>query len=696
MIIIIGVALAAFVLGDFVKSGPSGGREINIGIVNGEEITIMDFNKQFDRNIEATKQQQNKERLSQDETFTLRNDTWQQMVSQILYTDEYEELGVEVTSEELFDLIQGPNPHQMVKQSFSNPETGQFDRNLVVQFLQNVNTGNVRPEIKQQWIAFEEYILKDRLREKYNSLIINGYYVPKTLARLAFEEENNKADFNYVAKAFKDIPDSAINLTDEVYEKFYEEKKESYKQAAFRDFEYVVFDIVPSVKDIQDTRKEMNQLYESFKTTTDNERFVLVNSDSPYDSTWHSEGQLPVQIDSLMFNSEIGTVAKPFLVNNTFFLSKLVDIGYRPDSMKATHILISYAGAMRAAPEVKRTKEAANLLADSLYKVLTKSSNNIEELAVEFSNDPSAQTNDGDLGWFADGAMVPAFNKAVLDTKVGGVTIAETPFGFHIIKVTGKKDPVKKVRVATIAREVLISNDTYQQIYAKASKLASESSNIEEFNALVESERLSKRVAQKIHQMDNHIAGLNAPRQIVLWSFKEGTEVGNVSDEVFDLDGQFVVAVLTAKGEEGIPPLEEVKLRLNSTVYNHLKSEIILSEMEALGNDMDRIANAEGFRSEEIPAQTFASSNILGFGAENEIIGHLFGAAEGSTFGPVVGNGGVFITRLNKLTLASEKDNYTETINKLVTAYKNRINQGASFRALEEAADIVDNRAMFY
>ena len=139
LIIIIGVALAAFVLGDFVKSGPSGGREVNIGIVNGEEITIMDFKRQVDRNIEATKQQQNKERLSTDESFTLRNDTWQQMVSQILYTKEYEELGIEVSSEELFDLIQGPNPHDMVKQSFANPETGQFDRDLVIQFLQNVN-----------------------------------------------------------------------------------------------------------------------------------------------------------------------------------------------------------------------------------------------------------------------------------------------------------------------------------------------------------------------------------------------------------------------------------------------------------------------------------------------------------------------------------------------------------------------------
>ena len=118
--------------------------------------------------------------------------------------------------------------------------------------------------------------------------------------------------------------------------------------------------------------------------------------------------------------------------------------------------------------------------------------------------------------------------------------------------------------------------------------------------------------------------------------------------------------------------------------------------MEALGNDMERIANDPSFKAEEVPSLTFSATFIPGFGAENEIIGQLFGAAEGSTFGPVVGKGGVFITRLNKVVKAAEKDNYPDVTSKLITAYKNRISQGASFKALEEAADIVDNRAMFY
>lgn len=693
LVIIIGVALAAFVLGDFARSGPSGSREVNIGVVDGEEITIMDFNKKVDQNIEATKQQQQKERLTSEETFRLRNDTWQQMVNQVLLKKEYEELGLTVTSDELFDMIQGPNPHPLIIQSFTNPQTGVFDRNLVIQFLQTLDQN--RPEIKQQWFVFEDYLINDRLRAKYNNLVSKGYYMPAEMAKVAYHEENDKASINYVAKKFVSVNDSLIEPSDEDYRKAYEKNKERYKQVAYREFDYVLFDVKPSVKDLQEARKEMTALYGEFETTNDIERFVLINSEKPYDSAWKVAGQLPVQIDSVMFDSESGKVTPPYLERNIFHLARLVDIAYRPDSMKASHILIAFTGALRADQSIIRTKEQAENLADSLYQVLRKSSTNIGTLAKEYSDDPSAQSNEGDLGWFADGMMVTSFNEEVINTKVGRVSMVESPFGYHVIKVTGKKDPVKKVRVAQIEREVVVSNETYQQIFAKASKLAAESNNVEEFNATVEDERLTRRKAQKVHAMDNNISGMNNPRQVILWAFNEDREVGDVS-EVYDLEGQFVVAVLTTKVEDGYPPLDEVKSRLNTYVYNDLRGKIILDEMESMNNDYETIARADKFETDEMAALTFMSRNLQGFGTENEIIGEVFGTNEGGTLGPVVGKGGVFLLSVNKITKSSEQSSYLDMANKLQAAMQTRVNQGVLNAALENAADIEDNRLLFY
>jgi hypothetical protein len=330
-----------------------------------------------------------------------------------------------------------------------------------------------------------------------------------------------------------------------------------------------------------------------------------------------------------------------------------------------------------------------------LLNEIKRSPAKLVELASTYSDDPSAKSNNGELAMFPDGMMVYNFNEAVVNNKKGAVVIAETPFGFHVVQVVDKKPDVKKVRVATIVHELIPSTETYQQTFAKASKLASENKTLAEFDVAIEDEGLTKKVAQKLRKMDNYIAGLNNPRQIIIWSFREDTEAGYVS-EVFDLEGQFVVAVVSQVGEEGYPPLDEVKTRLNSAVYNDLRGKIILKEMETYNNNMETLADQKEYIKDEMPALTFASRNIKGFGTENEIIGTVFGMNNNEITGPVVGNGGVFVLKLNNMVVAKEKQSYLETIKTLQQAWTAQLDQGIATRALENASEIVDNRYLFY
>ena len=693
LVIVIGVALAAFVLGDFAKRHRSG-REVNVGIIDGEKITIMDFNQKVDLNIENAKQQQKKARLTTDEIYRVKNDTWKQMVKDALLQKEYDVLGLTVTSDELFDLIQGPNPHPLIKKYFTNPQTGRYDRNAVINYLKNLD--NMPAESKQQWISFEEYIRSDYLSQKYKALISKGYYVPTALAKLAYHQDNDKAQLVYVASKYVDLPDSLVTLTDADYQAYYDKNKEIYKQKASREIEYVTFPIKPSVKDLQAAQKEFQSIYEEFKTTKNVAQFVNTTSDTPYDSIWKKQGELPVQIDSIMFNSEIGTVTEPYLDNFMFTTARLVDIANRPDSLEASHILIAYKGAFKADPNLNRTKEEAKQLADSLYEVLRKNScKNMGDLAVQFSNDGSVKDNKGNLGWFADGQMVYNFNEAVVNTKIGDFTQAETPFGFHIIKVTGKTEPVKKVKVAIINREVIASNDTYQQTFAKASKLAAENKDIEAFENAAKNEKLNLRTSNNLQEMSNYIAGLKNPRQIVHWAFKEETEVGSVSS-VFDLEDMFVVAALKSKTDEGYPDLEQVKKRIERFVYNEVKGKILAEKMKPYGKDMDKIASELKLEKTDVNDLTFNSRNIPGFGAENKVIGTVFGMNPPEISDPIIGYGAVFVIDLKNITQAPDKDNYKQNQVSLESGFVQRVNQDYSYRALEKASEIKDNRAIFY
>lgn len=692
LVIVIGVALAAFVLGDFVKGG-GGSRNVNVGEVEGDEITIMDFNFEAERNIDASMQQQQKDRLTTDEIFTVKEQTWNDIVHRIIMGKEYDELGLDVTGDELFDLIQGPNPHPLIIQYFTDPNTKQYDRNLVVNYLQNMET--LPEEAKQQWIRFEKYIKDDRIRTKFNTLVSKGYYIPTDFAKINYAEQNDKATIEYVAAKYIDIKDSMFTPTDDDYRSYYNEHKENYKQKASRDIEYVIFNIIPSAKDIEDSRRDIGQLAFEFKETVDVPRFVKVNSDTPIDTTWKTQGELPVQIDSIMFNSEIGTISEPYKLNSEFHVARLMDIGQRPDSMKATHILISYLDAYNARPEVVMNRDEAKLFADSLLKVLKKQPKKLTAFAKEYSNDPSADQNDGDLGWFADGAMVGAFNQAVYETKTGKFTMTETPFGFHIIKVTGKGDLVKKVKVAMIAREIYASDATYQTTYAKASKIATDCSTEDEFNTMVNEQRLNKRQMPSLREMSNYIAGLKNPRQIVRWTFEETTEVGAVSS-VFDLEDMFVVAVLTKAQESGYPTLDEVKDRIKQNVYNKLKGEYFVEKMNEYNGDLAQIKTSMDVTEKQVNPLFYSSRNLPGFTIENEVIGTVFGMQKGEVSKPIIGTSATFVVKVNEITLAGDIADYTAIVKERMDDFTKRVNQDLPFNSLKESLDIVDNRIDFY
>ncbi|MBK9291670.1 MAG: peptidylprolyl isomerase [Bacteroidetes bacterium] len=688
MIAIIGIALAAFVLGDFAKS--SGKREFHIGTIDGENISIQDFNRKFEDNAEATRQQRQTERLSQDEMFSLRESTWNQMVQQIIMEREYERLGLVVSVEELFDLVQGPNPHPAIISNFTNPETGQFDRNLVLNYLQNLD--NMQPAAKEQWLRFEQYLKEDRLSTKYQNLINKAYHIPSPMAKMIYHEKNDKADVDYVGVRYASIADSLVTLTDADYKAYFETHKKMYERDAMRDIEYVVFDILPSPEDNEDARKTLERLIPEFTTTTNVEAFVNANSDQRYDSTWFGRGKLSPSIEGLMFDAEPGFVYGPYFENGAYKAARLVDVSFKSDSVRASHILIAYEGAMRSA--ASRSKEAAKTLADSILAEVKKKPSKMKELAMQLSDDASAATNAGDLDWFTEGTMVKPFNDFVMNNKVGTIGMVETEFGYHIIEVTGKKEPSKRVRVAIISYQVSPSTRTYQDVFAKASKFATESKTREQFDATTEREGLSKRLAPALRKTTNRLPGIDNARQITRWAFDEKTNVNDVSN-IFELDNMFVVAVLTKKLEKGIPTLDEIKETIEPQVRNQKKGEYLLAKFKEEGNDLNRIASKYSVEPINQPDLTFDTRFLQNYGQENKFVGYVFGVQTGVNTA-VAGANAAFVLKVNNIAKAGEPSSLDQIRSEQRMSFESNVRNNGAFRALEKKANIVDNRLLFY
>ena len=230
-VIFVGVAITAFVLGDIGKS--TWRNPVNVGEVLDEPIKYAEFEKKVEENLTYAKQNSQNENLSFEEVFSVRQNTWNQLVSEIIMSQAYEETGITISGDELTDLIQGPNPHKFIVQNFSNPETGQFNRDLLINFLQTLDQRE--PEVQAQMNSLIEAIKSDRMTSKYNALIGKGYYMPKALLQKDYQLKNVKASFRYVAQSFTLIPDSLVTITDDELKAYYEKNKQNYEQEESRD-----------------------------------------------------------------------------------------------------------------------------------------------------------------------------------------------------------------------------------------------------------------------------------------------------------------------------------------------------------------------------------------------------------------------------------------------------------------------------
>jgi peptidyl-prolyl cis-trans isomerase D len=691
LIAIIGLALLAFVLQDLFQS-QGRNREYNIAVVDGEKIPYQDFETQKEKNLENRRGSGN---LTSNETYSIYNSTLDEMVKKHIMTKEYEAVGINVSAEELYDQFVGENPHEWVVQSFRNAD-GSFNREMMEYYLQNLN--DFPADARVQWMDFERALKENCLETKFNNLVKASYFVPNKLAEKYYQNKNEKASADVIAVRYNTIPDSTVVVTDKDKKAYYEENKYRYETDERRDIEYVIFDIKPSVEDRQEALKNVQAMRADFTATDNVANFVNANSDKRYDSTWMGRKDVPQQIEKSIFDNgnEVGYVFGPYEDEDAFNLVRIVDLQERSDSLKASHILISYAGATRSTDSI--TKEQAEAKADSLLNVLKKNPKNenlFAELAEQFSTDPSSKEKGGDLDWFTDGAMVAPFNDFVLNNPVGTLGVVETVYGYHVIKVTDKTAPQLKARLAFLKHEITSSTKTYQNTFAEANKFVTENKTYDQFNAAIEEQGLTKRTMPRMNASTYQITGIDNPREIVRWAFKDDTKVGDIST-IFDMDNMFVVAALTNIVPEGYAPLSVVAEQAKYQIINKKKGEIAVEKMKACGNDVNRMVSELGAESTSVSDVSIDSRVLGNFGVEADIIGTIFGMKEGEEVGPVAGNSSAFIVKNVKIAKPETPSDYADILREKTSQFNNKVLGGSIYSALKNNTKIEDNRAKFY
>lgn len=666
------------------KRGPTG-----IGRIYGEDIDPATFQNQF-----ATALQNRRAQLPPEASLTpamegaLNDEIWQQIIEDRILADETQDLGLEVTGKEIMDLFVGPNPHPIAMQVFADPKTGQIDKQKAYQIITNIQTQS--PEAQQQWKSIEDYISKERLKEKYFGLVRNAVFVTDLEAKYDFEARNNTASIQFVPMFFNAISDSSVKITDAEIEKYYNTHKEDYKREDGRSIEYVAFDIAATKDDTLAAEKWINQQVEAFRKTKNDSSYVVRVGRSAFANTYQPRGSYPANIEEQLFSSDSGTMIGPFFDNGIYKLAKV--IGAKNDSVnyyKASHILIRPNG-----PTPQDSADAFKKAKDIYTKV--KGGADFAQAAMENSQDQSNASKGGDLGWFRDGQMVTKFNNAVKNAKKGDILLVQTEFGTHVIKVTENKSN-KLVKAAVIERPVGAGAATQDQAYSAASKFRSMAVNGEEFNNAVNKMKLTKRVAENLKPNERNIAGLENPRELIRWAYATDTKVDDVSEPKV-IGDKYIVAHLTKSYSEGYTPFEEIKDEVKVFAVKEKKKEMLAEKMnKAMDGATTLEAIAKNLQSSVNSAENVSFQNTFVANLSNEpaLVGTVFGTKKGQISKPVTGENGVYIVKPTAFNTIKAPEKFEMERKGMASQQAGGV-QDMVITALRKKADVKDLRYIYY
>ncbi|HNP08758.1 MAG TPA: SurA N-terminal domain-containing protein, partial [Cyclobacteriaceae bacterium] len=538
------VAIAAFVLNDLFGSGPTSvfsGNDNVVGEIGGKSISLEEFQA-------AVQSRENNYILNfgrqpgELERPTLRQQAWDLLIARYAITPQYENVGVKVTSDEEWDIIQGKNVDENIKLSFTD-SAGNFDRNSLISYLQSLDNQPVNSEPRVRWNVFRADLVPARERIKFENLIVKTNYVTQAESEREYHLQNDVCEVKYVYVPFYTMSDSLVTASDADLRDYYNKNKEKYKAEKARSLSYVSFPLTPSAIDSADIRDKLTKIVADFKPAEEDSVFAAINSDYDDSFATYTPDKLPNFLSNQIGTMSNGTVIGPLLDGDRYKVAKLVsknrDTVY---NARASHILIRWDDETPAAKRAAREK-AQGILND------LKAGANFAQKASEFGTDGTA-SNGGDLGYFTSGQMVKPFETAVFNAKTPGLlnNLVETEFGYHIIDVTSVKDNTSYT-VAIIGREITPSDETQNEAYRKADLFASSVSSLNEFTKKAEEEKLTVYNAEDVSTNASRINTLDDARQIVLWLFRDASK-GKVSD-VFDVQTSYVVAVMTKETEEG-------------------------------------------------------------------------------------------------------------------------------------------------
>lgn len=700
LVIVIGLALFAFIAGDAWKVlQPHQGQQ-NVGEINGKSISAQEYQKILDEYTDIVKLTSGSSALSDDQMTQLKDQVWQSYVNNQLIENEAEKIGLIVSDEEIKAIIEAGTDQMLRNTPFVNPQTGAFDKDMLKKFLADyakmdksqmpAQYVEYYESMNKFWLFIEKELRQNHLAQKYQNLISKAMISNPIEAQAAFEARTNQYDVLLAAVPYSTIADSTVNVSDADVKELYNKKKEQFKQyVETRNVKYIDVHVRPSDADRNAVKDEVTDYTNQLVKTTEYASFIRsTGSDVPYADVFYNKTAYPSDVTSRLDSVKAGEVFGPYYnqADDSYNAFKLIARQTLADSIQYRQIHV-------AAENEAKTKA----LADSIYNAI-KGGADFAELAKKYNN------TTGEAVWLTanqyEKMQLDADNTKYINTicNLGVKETADLALGqgHVIIQVLNKKAMKDKYKVAVVKRTVEFSKETYNKAYNNFSQFIASNGTLEKLEANAEESGYRLLERNDFYSAEHTLGGVKGTREAIRWIFD--AEKGDVSPlyECGESDHLLVVA-LTGINKEGYRDLNTVKAQLRAEVLKDKKAEKIISDLKA--KNLSRFADCKSAASmltDSVKHISFSNPVYVALtrGSEPVLGAYAADTEKGKLTAPIKGQAGVYMMQVYN----QEKNNETFNAEKEEASIKN-MNAYRVSRFINDLflkANVKDSRYLFF
>lgn len=699
LVIVIGLALFAFIAGDAWKVlQPHQGKQ-DVGEVNGEVLSAQDYQKMVDELSEVIKLTNGLNSLTEDQLNNVKDQVWQSYVNNKLIAEQAEKLGLKVTDAEIQSIIDKGTHPLLMQTPFRNPQTGMFDKDMLKKFLvdyANLNASQMPAQYVEYyqkmgafWQFVEKTLAQSTLAEKYQNLVTKSLISNPVAAEDAFNSRTEQSDLLLAGVPYSSINDSTVQVSDSEIKDRYNEKKEQFKQLVeTRDIRYIDVKVVPSDADRKAVEKEVTEYSNQLASTTaDFGTFVRSTGSSVnYSDVPVSKSVFPADVASRLDSTNVNEVYGPYYnqTDDSFNAFKLLAKVSSPDSIQFRQIQV-YAD----------TEEKTKTLADSIYNALKG--------GADFAAVAKIYGQTGEATWVNaqswEGSELDADNSKFINTLLNQPVneLANLNMGQAnlILQVMNKKSMQTKYKVAVVKREVEFSKETYNAAYNKFSQFVAQNTTIDSMVKNAEESGYTLMPRTDLSSAEHYVGGVRSTREALKWIF--AAKPGEVSPlyECGENDHLMVVA-LDKIHEAGYRDINSVAEMLRAEIRRDKKAEKIMEEMKKY-NSIAQVKGMKDAVSDSVKHVTFSAPAYISVTRSSEpVIGAVAAkTAANKVSAPIKGNGGVYMIQVYAKEKGSEKFDAKQEETTL-TNMAVRIAGNQLINDLYQKAKVVDQRYLFF